>query len=97
MNGQKKDIAKSILVEPNGYIFASGSISFSENEKMDITLTKLETDHAAASIHFSEAVHMGFIDPEGEVCRTILMKEDLDLFELNQIMPSIIFDSYKIK
>jgi len=25
------------------------------------------------------------------------MKEDLDLFELNQIMPSIIFDSYKIK
>ena len=44
LNGQKKDIAKSILVEPNGYIFAGGSISFSENEKMDITLTKLETD-----------------------------------------------------
>ncbi len=68
-----------------------------DHENYDYELTKLETDHAAVSIHFSEAVHMGFIDPEGEVCRTILMKEDLDLFELNQIMPSIIFDSYKIK
>lgn len=67
-----------------------------DHENYDYELTKLETDHAAASIHHSEAVHMGFIDPEGEVCRTILMKEDLDLFGLNEIMPSIIFDSYKI-
>ena len=68
-----------------------------DHENYENELTRLETDHAAASIHFSEAVHTGFIDTEGEVCRTILLKEDLDLFELNQIMPSIIFDSYKIK
>ena len=79
------------------FISAYSLILNPDHENYDYELTKLETDHAAASIHFSEAVHMGFIDPEGELCRTILMKEDLDLFELNQIMPSIIFDSYKIK
>ena len=44
LGGNKKDVSKSIVVEPNGYIFAGGSVSFSENEKMDITLTKLATD-----------------------------------------------------
>ena len=68
-----------------------------DHEKYDEQLTCLECDYGVCSILNGETIHTGFIVPEGEVCRVILIPKEIDESELKQIMPDIIFDLYRIK
>tara|TARA_B100000795_G_C22542563_1_gene339406 strand:- start:177 stop:527 length:351 start_codon:yes stop_codon:yes gene_type:complete len=68
-----------------------------DSEKYDEQLTRLECDYDVCSILNGETIHAGFIVPNGEVCRVILIPNEMDESELKKILPDIIFDLHKIK
>jgi len=67
-----------------------------DHEKYDEQLTCLECDYGVCSILNGETIHAGFIEPEGELCRVILIPKEMDESQLKEIIPDIVFDLHKI-
>jgi hypothetical protein len=84
------------LKDGESYLVAYFLILNPDHPNYDQELTRLECDFGAWSIHFG-TIHTGFIEGEGEVGRVVLIPKEMSEGELRQIMPSIIFDLYRIK
>ena len=71
-------------------------ISNPDHGQYDGQFTRLECEFEAETIH-SDTCRAGYLEPEGEAGRVVLLPADLDKDQLQEIMPDIIFDVHKLK